>query len=63
MKPFILTLYLLGSGLYQERFSTLENCKDAMIEANIVKGNDIWSAVCVSPDEEVYVQLGSNIEH
>jgi hypothetical protein len=58
MKPFLLVLYLLGSGMYQERFATSEDCKDAMIEANIVKGIDLWSAVCVSPDEEVYVQLG-----
>ena len=58
MKTFILVLYLLGSGMYSERFATADDCKDAMIEANIVKGTEVWSAVCVSPDEEVYVQLG-----
>lgn len=58
MKTFTLVLYVLSSGMYQERFATSEDCKDAMIEANLVQGTELWSAVCVSPDEEVYVQLG-----
>lgn len=58
MKTFTLVLYLLSSGMYSERFATSEDCKDAMIEANLVKGMEIWSAVCVDPEDEVFAQVG-----
>lgn len=58
MKTFVLVLYLLGSGIYSERFSTLEDCHDSIIEAQLIKGNDVWSAMCLGSDDEIYAALG-----
>lgn len=55
---YLLIIIFLTSGQYTEKFSTLENCHDAMVEAQLVKGNDVWSALCAGPDDEVYAELG-----
>jgi hypothetical protein len=42
-----LVIYFLSSGLYQEPHISAVDCNDALIEATLVKGNELWSAVCV----------------
>ena len=48
---FWLVIYLLSTGIYFEPHSTEEGCNDALIEARLVKGNDLWSGMCVDPSD------------
>ena len=43
---WILVAYFLSSGFYSEKFVTERDCQDALIEAGLVRGHDLWSAVC-----------------
>ena len=49
---WLLILYVLSTGFYSEKFITSQDCNEALMEAQILKGPDIWSAVCVGPDDE-----------
>ena len=55
---WLLVAYFLSSGQYTQEFATLEDCEGVMIEAQIVKGPDLWPAVCVGPDDQVAVSFG-----
>jgi hypothetical protein len=56
-----LVIYILSTGLYQEKHISAVSCNDALIEASIVKGRELWSAVCVGPDDEVTSQISTDI--
>ena len=55
---WLFVAYFLSSGQYTQEFATLEDCEGVMIEAQIVKGPDMWTAVCVGPDDQVAVSFG-----
>jgi hypothetical protein len=55
---YLLVAYFLSSGQYTQSFATHDDCKDVLIEASIMKGPDLWSAVCVGPDDDVYASIG-----
>ncbi len=57
MKSYILILVLLSSGPYSERFFTAQECKEALMEAEITRGKDVWSGICSDKDDEVYAQI------
>lgn len=61
MKLWTLVLYVLSSGIYEEKHISAIDCNNALLEASIVKGSDIWSAVCVGPDDEVTAQISTDI--
>ena len=49
---YILIIYFLSTGFHSERFVSMENCEDALLEARYVRGPyDLWSGVCMEPDE------------
>lgn len=50
--------YFLSSGQYTQKFATYQDCHDVLVEAQIVKGPDLWSAVCVGPDDQVALSIG-----
>jgi len=54
---FLLIAYFLSSGQYTQEFATLDDCENVMIEAQIVKGPDLWTAVCVGPQDEVLISM------
>lgn len=56
-----LVLYILATGLYQEKHISAVSCNEALIEASIVKGHELWSAVCVGPDDEVISQISRDL--
>jgi hypothetical protein len=58
---WLLVIYFLSSGLYQEPHISAVDCNDALIEATLVKGNELWSAVCVGPDDEVTSQVSKEL--
>ena len=50
---WVMVIYFLSSGFYSEKFVSLENCQDALLEARYVRGpNDLWSGVCTGPDDD-----------
>ena len=50
---YILIIYFLSTGYHSERFISLENCEDALLEARYVRGPyDLWSGVCMGPDDD-----------
>lgn len=55
---FLLIIYFLSTGQYTQTFATAEDCHDVLVEAQVVKGPDIWTAVCVGPDDNVFVSIG-----
>lgn len=57
-----LVVYLLSSGIYFEPHSSAESCNDAMIEARLVKGEDLWSGVCVEPEQTKFDIVRSEVE-
>lgn len=57
MKSYILILVLLSSGPYTERFFTADECKEALMEAELVKGRELWSGVCSDKDDDIYAQI------
>ena len=61
MKAWTLILYVLSSGLYEEKHISARDCEDALIEAHIVKGLELWSGVCVGPDDLVTSQISADI--
>ena len=58
---WLLVIYFLNTGLYQEPHLSAIDCNDALIEASLVKGNDLWSAVCIGPDDEVTSQTSTDM--
>lgn len=50
---WLLLIIFLSSGVYEEKHISAESCIDAIHEANIVKGKDVWSASCFGPDDQV----------
>lgn len=58
---FLLICYFLSSGQYTEKFATLDDCNDVLIEAQIVKGTDLWSVVCVGPENEILISAGADL--
>ena len=58
---YILIAYFLSSGQYTEKFATLDDCNNVIIEAQIVKGRDLWSAVCVGPENEILISAGADL--
>lgn len=61
MLKITLIAYFLSSGQYVERFATLNDCNDVIIEAQLVKGEDLWSAVCTGPENEILISAGVDI--
>lgn len=57
MKSYILILVLLSSGPYSERFYNAQECKEALMEAELVKGREVWSGICADKDDDVYAQI------
>jgi len=55
MKSYLLMIYLISTGLYTEPHATFESCNDALIEAQLVKGEDFWGGTCVEPEDGKYV--------
>ena len=55
---YLLIIIFLSSGQYTQTYATLEDCHDGIIEAELIKGNEVWSAMCVGTDDEVYAALG-----
>jgi hypothetical protein len=56
-----LVLILLSFGQHTETFSTAEECQDVFLEALIVKGDDVFSAVCVGPENEILISAGADL--
>jgi hypothetical protein len=61
MKLWTLVLYVLSSGIYEEKHISAIDCNDALIEAQIVKGKELWSGVCTGPEDIVTSQISSEI--
>lgn len=57
MKSYILLLVFLSSGPYTERFYNAQECREALMEAEITRGRDLWSGICSDKDDEVYAQI------
>ena len=55
---YLLIAYFLSSGQYTQSFATAQDCFDVLTEARLVKGPDLWSAICVGPDEDVFLSVG-----
>lgn len=49
---YILMIYFLSSGFYSEKHISAQSCNDALIEATLVKGADLWTGVCVGPGDD-----------
>lgn len=58
---YILIAYFLSSGQYTQKFATLNDCNDVIIEAQLVKGEDLWNAVCVGPENEILISAGADL--
>lgn len=58
---YMLIAYFLSSGQYRQEFFTLDDCNDVIIEAQLVKGGDLWSAVCVGPENEILISAGADL--
>ena len=58
---YLLVLYILSSGIYEEKHISAIDCNDALLEAYLVKGKDLWSAVCVGPDDKVTSQISKEL--
>jgi hypothetical protein len=58
---FLLIAYFLSSGQYTQQFATLNDCNDVIIEAQLTKGTDLWSAVCVDPENEILISAGADL--
>lgn len=54
---YTLIAYFLLSGQYTQQFATLDDCNDVMIEAQLVKGPDLWTALCLGPEDEVLISM------
>lgn len=61
MKTYTLLVYLLSYGFYQEDHISARSCHEAMIEAQLVRGPDLWTATCVGPDDEITEQISKDI--
>lgn len=61
MMGWTLLLYILSYGFYQEHHISARSCEDAMIEARLVRGPDLWSATCVGPDDEIVAQINGEL--
>jgi hypothetical protein len=61
IKAWTLVLYILSSGIYEEKHISAVDCNDALLEAYLVKGSELWSAVCVGPDDEVTAQISREL--
>lgn len=59
MKSWLLVAWFMSSGQYTQSFSNYQDCYDVLAEAQIVKGSDLFSGVCIGPDDEVAVSVGS----
>lgn len=51
LKPFVLVMYLLSTGLYSETFATVEDCEDALVEASLLLGGDIYTGDCFDRED------------
>ena len=51
MKPIILVIYMMSSGLYVEPQASIEDCEDVLLEASIVMGRDLWTGGCFKREE------------
>jgi len=58
---FILIIYLLSSGYYQEPHVSAEACEDTLKLTHVLYGNDLWSGVCMGPDDEVTLEITTDI--
>ncbi len=58
---FLLIAYFLSSGQYRQEFFTLDDCNDVIIEAQIVKGSDMWTAACYGPEDEVLISVSRDL--
>ena len=58
---FLLIAYFLSSGQYTEKFASLDDCNNVIIEAQLVKGSDMWSAVCLGPENEILISAGADL--
>lgn len=47
---WIFTAFLLSTGLFQEIYTTEEDCRDGMLLAEIMTGDDLFAASCAGPD-------------
>lgn len=54
-----LVCFFLSTGQYTQDFMTYQDCYDVLVEAEMVKGTDLFSAVCIGPDDQVAVSVGS----
>lgn len=59
---FLLIIYLLSSGYYQERHVSEESCEDTLKLTHVLYGNDLWSGTCVGPDDEITMQISADID-
>lgn len=62
IKTWLLTIYFLSSGLYSETFVSAIDCNDVLIEAQMLKGKDVWTAICTGPDDEIFSRI-TNKDH
>lgn len=58
---WLLMIYVLSVGQYQESHISAQNCYDAMLEAQLVRGDDLWTALCISPDDTVEFQISKEL--
>ena len=58
---WLLVVYILSYGQYQESHISAQDCHDAALEAQLVLGSDLWVAKCYGPDDEVTAQISTDI--
>jgi hypothetical protein len=58
---FLLVVYLLSSGYYQEPHISAEDCEDTLKLTEVLYGTDLWSGVCIGPDDEVTMKIMTDI--
>lgn len=59
---FFLVIYLLSTGIYFEPHSSERDCNEALIEAQLVKGEDLWGGMCIEPDTDKFEIVRSEVE-
>lgn len=50
---WMLTIVFLSTGVYREPQISEQLCFEAMVEAELTKGRDIWSMTCVDSDDKI----------
>lgn len=58
---WILTIYLLSSGMYQERFISAQDCQDTLLLTHVLNGANLWTGICTGPDDEVSMRITTDI--